>query len=121
MMAYTYVVAVRRYVFGAPRDSPQHHNPGDLGRSAGTRARYDILPHPEQGHQATFALLPANLTAVLREQLLAGVTDRLTNPSMRCSTWRGNNLKVEQTVGSTLGLSEIQTADTPPVHIIIHG
>ena len=50
--------------------------------------------------------------AVINEDLLyahALATDK-------SSTWRGNN-KVEQT-GSTLGLSEIRTADTPPVHII---
>ena len=37
-------------------------------------------------------LCPANHAAVQGEQLLAGGTDRLINPSMRCSTWRGNDL-----------------------------
>ena len=50
------------------------------------------LPHLDQGHQATFMLCPANHAALLGEQLLAGGTDRLINPSMRCSTWRGNGL-----------------------------
>ena len=46
--------------------------------------------------------------------------DRLINPSMRCSTWRGNDLTKLSRQAQLLGLSEIQTADTPPVHDIIH-
>ena len=48
-------------------------------------------------------------------------TDRLINLSIRCSTWRGNEWpnKVEQT-RSTLGLSEIRTANPLPMHDKIH-
>ena len=46
--------------------------------------------------------------------------DRLINLSMRCLTWRGNDLTKFSRQAQLLGLSEIQTADTLPVHDIIH-
>ena len=46
--------------------------------------------------------------------------DRLINLSMRCSTWRGNDLTKLSRQAQLLGLSEIRTADTLPVHDIIH-
>ena len=38
--------------------------------------------------------------------------DRLINPFMRCSTWRGNDLTKLSRQAQLFGLSEIQTADT---------
>ena len=47
--------------------------------------------------------------------------NRLINLSMRCSTWRGNDLtKLSRQAQLFLGLSEIRTTDTLPVHDIIH-
>ena len=44
--------------------------------------------------------------------------DRLINLSMRCSTWRENDLTKLSRQAQLLGLSEIRTTDTPPVHDI---
>ena len=38
--------------------------------------------------------------------------DRLINPSIRCLTWRGNDLTKLSRQAQLLGLSEIQAADT---------
>ena len=46
--------------------------------------------------------------------------DRLVNPSMRFLTRRGNDLTKLSRQAQLLGLSEIGTADTLPVHDIIH-
>ena len=48
------------------------------------------LLHPEQGHQATFMLLPT----VLGEQLLESVNEWSIDPppTTTFSTWRGNDL-----------------------------
>ena len=45
---------------------------------------------------------------------------KIINLSMRCSTWRNYVLTKLSRQAQLLGLSEIRTADTLPVHDIIH-
>ena len=42
--------------------------------------------------------------------------DRLIKPSMRCLTWRVNDLAKLSRQAQLMGLSEIQTTDTLPEH-----
>ena len=73
---------------------PQRLDAEDLGRSTGIYPG-EHLPHPGQGHRSPGRLcVPPYLVLGRpgRALLSRRGTDRLINPSMRCSTWRGNDL-----------------------------
>ena len=73
---------------------PQRLDAGDLGRP--TRYCYlESIYHTWDGgtdHRASLVSHPIQCVAVLEGLHWAGSTDRLINPPMRCSTWRGNDL-----------------------------